>query len=203
MHLFVTATDPAVRLFLEKGLVPEGIHVHAMAAGTAFPAEHGVLLTDVPMPAGELPRGISLIRLVTRQEQMQTACAAGQVMLRAPFSLGALYDALRASGNPPPPGIRSLAAGELCLDLDSGKVTRGYGKLHLHPQERHLLERLLRQPGRTVQRAEIALWCFDYAAPPRPGQIDVLVSRLRRTLDRDFDRPMLHTLRGVGYILQP
>ena len=138
-------------------------------------------------------------------------------MLRTPFAAGALVAALRAAGLAGPPGRGPLAAGVLALgdivfDPATGRATRDFRPLSLHPQERLLLELLLRRAGTVVHRADIARWCLDYATPPvgnapHAHQVDVLVSRLRRTLERAgapnaASGARLRTVRGVGYRLE-
>lgn len=201
MLLYVRAPSAPLFDFLRSGLAPEGIRVRRLEATDTLPPDGDALFTDDAEEVANLS-GLCAVLLLDHE----TPAPGGKsppTVLRYPFSLGNACDALRAAGCQHHEGPNTLAAGELTLAIDTGRVARAYGRLPLHPQERHLLERLLRQPGRVLHRADIARWCFDYASPPRPGQIDVLVSRLRRRLDRDFDRPMLHTLRGVGYILHP
>ncbi|NHZ45306.1 response regulator transcription factor, partial [Desulfovibrio sp. XJ01] len=143
------------------------------------------------------------------------------------FSAGTLVTALRAAGLAAPPGRGPLATGVLALgdivfDPVSGRATRDFRPLSLHPQERLLLELLLRRAGSVVHRADIAHWCLDYAtpipengshaphAPHAPHAVDVLVSRLRRTLERaagfgatgTTGGTRLCTVRGVGYRLE-
>ncbi|ABM27960.1 winged helix-turn-helix domain-containing protein [Nitratidesulfovibrio vulgaris] len=201
MLLTVRAESAPLIDFLRTGLAPEGVRVRSIASDAPAPIEGGALLTTDPEEPGRVPH-LCAVLLLDRDTPPPKGRDAPPV-LRMPFSLGALCDVLRAAGCHPLAGPNTLAAGELTLALDTGRVTRDYGILALHPQERYLLERLLRQPGRVLHRADIGPWCFDYEAPPRPGQIDVLVSRLRRRLDRNFERPMLHTMRGVGYVLHP
>lgn len=188
---------------------------------------------DAPGIPHGIPPGIPLILLHTataRQESRRVRAAglpASARLLRAPFAAGALVTALRAAGLAAPPGRGPLAAGVLALgdivfDPVTGRATRDFRPLSLHPQERLLLELLLRRAGSVVHRADIAHWCLDYAAPPAPHaphsphsphSVDVLVSRLRRTLERaaspgspgSHSRTVgtrLRTVRGVGYRLE-
>ncbi|MGJ3523842.1 winged helix-turn-helix domain-containing protein [Nitratidesulfovibrio sp. D1] len=177
------------------------------------PFSHPVLLGIRSGTPPGIPPGTPLVLLHTgtaRQESRRVRAAglpASARLLRAPFAAGALVAALRAAGLAAPPGRGPLAAGVLALgdivfDPATGRATRDFRPLSLHPQERLLLELLLRRAGTVVQRADIARWCLDYAAPSsgrvsgRPSharqahqphqahQVDVLVSRLRRTLER-------------------
>jgi len=190
------------------------------ASGTAPPA----------VPPHSVPPGIPMVLLhaaTARQEQRRLRAAglpASTRLLRVPFAAGALVSALRAAGLAAPPGRGPLAAGVLTLgdivfDPVTGRVTRDFRPLALHPQERLLLELLLRRAGTVVQRADIARWCLDYAttpdshasqpphAPHAPHAVDVLVSRLRRALERaatpgSRGGTRLRTVRGVGYRLE-
>uniref|UniRef100_B8DNG8 Putative two component transcriptional regulator, winged helix family n=1 Tax=Nitratidesulfovibrio vulgaris (strain DSM 19637 / Miyazaki F) TaxID=883 RepID=B8DNG8_NITV9 len=184
------------------------------------------------IPPG-IPPGIPLILLhaATARQESRRVRAAGLPpsarLLRVPFSAGALVTTLRAAGLAAPPGRGPLATGVLALgdivfDPVSGRATRDFRPLSLHPQERLLLELLLRRAGSVVQREDIAHWCLDYAtpipendshaphAPHAPHAVDVLVSRLRRTLARAAGSGVpgttsgtrLRTVRGVGYRLE-
>lgn len=202
-------------------------------AGTADRnADRSAKVFPVPPPGipHGIPPGIPLILLHTataRQESRRVRAAglpASARLLRAPFAAGALVTALRAAGLAAPPGRGPLATGVLALgdivfDPVTGRATRDFRPLSLHPQERLLLELLLRRAGSVVHRADIAHWCLDYAAAPAPHSphsphsVDVLVSRLRRTLERAASPASpsphgrmvgtrLRTVRGVGYRLE-
>lgn len=194
--------------------------LHAGHPDAAQPVPHSGNTFSVP-PG--IPLGVPLILLHTataRMEQHRVRAAglpASARLLRAPFAAGALVAALRAAGLTTPPGRGPLAAGVLALgdivfDPATGRATRDFRPLTLHPQERLLLELLLRRAGTVVHRADIARWCLDYAASPggnapHAHQVDVLVSRLRRTLKRALapnavNGTRLRTVRGVGYRLE-
>jgi len=96
-----------------------------------------------------------------------------------------------------------LVVGDLTLDLVSRKVERGGRALDLRPREYALLEYLMRNPGRVVSKAMILSHVFDYSFDPRTNVVDVLVHRLREKVDKEFATPMIHTVRGMGYVLRP
>ncbi|BFR48991.1 winged helix-turn-helix domain-containing protein [Nitratidesulfovibrio sp. HK-II] len=179
------------------------------------------------LPPHSVPPGIPVVLLhaATARQELRRVRAAGLPpstrLLRMPFAAGALVSALRAAGLAAPPGRGPLSAGVLALgdivfDPVTGRVTRDFRPLALHPQERLLLELLLRRAGTVVQRSDIARWCLDYAATPdshaphaphAPHAVDVLVSRLRRALERaappgSRGGTRLRTVRGVGYRLE-
>lgn len=94
-----------------------------------------------------------------------------------------------------------IRVGDLHVDLRNRHVTRAGRRLDLTPQEYRLLEFMARRAGQTVTRTMLleGLWSYDFDT--RTNIIDAHVSRLRAKIDRGFGRPLLRTLRGVGYVL--
>jgi len=91
--------------------------------------------------------------------------------------------------------------GDLSLDLVTREVTLGGEKIELQPREFALLEYLMRHPNRPVTKTMILEHIFDFSFDPQTNVVDVLVHRLRSKLDKA--RAMIHTIRGVGYVLRP
>ena len=87
------------------------------------------------------------------------------------------------------------------MDLLTREVTRGGERIDLQPREFALLEYLMRHPNRPVTKTMILEHIFDYSFDPQTNVVDVLVHRLRSKVDRD--KAMIHTIRGVGYVLRP
>jgi DNA-binding response OmpR family regulator len=96
-----------------------------------------------------------------------------------------------------------LVAGDLSLDLVTREVYRGDQKLELQPREFSLLEYLMRNTGKVVSKTMIMEHVWEYNFDPQTNVVDVLVCRLRNKVERDTDRKMIHTIRGVGYVLKP
>ncbi len=96
----------------------------------------------------------------------------------------------------------TLAIGDLVLDLLSREVTRGGTAVELRPREWSLLEFLMRNAGRVVSKTMILSHVWDYEFDPQTNVVDVLVSRLREKIDRPFQKKLLNTVRGVGYVLR-
>jgi two-component system OmpR family response regulator len=94
-----------------------------------------------------------------------------------------------------------LRCGDLEMDLLSRKATRAGKALELLPREFKLLEYFLRNKDRVVTRTMLLEQVWDYRFDPHTSIIDTHISRLRKKLDEGFDKPLLHTLRGVGYRL--
>jgi len=96
-----------------------------------------------------------------------------------------------------------LTVADLSLDLLTRNVQRGSEALDLRPREFALLEYLMRNAGRVVSKTSILSHVWGYDFDPNTNVVDVLVSRLRDRIDRPFPVKLLHTVRGVGYVLRP
>jgi two-component system, OmpR family, response regulator len=95
-----------------------------------------------------------------------------------------------------------LRVADLELDLLTRKVTRGGKTIDLQPREFQLLEALLRHPGQVMTRTMLLETVWEYHFDPQTNVIDVHISRLRQKIDRGFDVPLIHTVRGAGYCLR-
>ncbi len=92
--------------------------------------------------------------------------------------------------------------GELELDRLSHRVTRGQSEILLQPREFRLLEYLMKHAGQVVTRTMLLENVWDYHFDPQTNVIDVHMSRLRSKIDKGFDKPLLHTVRGAGYVIR-
>ena len=106
----------------------------------------------------------------------------------------------RASRAPEP---TTLTVADLVLDLLSRRVTRAGKVIDVRPREFALLEYLMRNAGRVVSKTMILSHVWEYNFDPQTNIVDVLVSRLREKIDKPFETKLLHTVRGVGYVLRP
>jgi two-component system OmpR family response regulator len=88
------------------------------------------------------------------------------------------------------------------MDLLTRTVTRGGRAIDLQPREFRLLEYLMRHSGQVVTRTMMLENVWGYHFDPQTNVIDVHISRLRQKIDKDFDKPLVHTIRGVGYSLR-
>lgn len=95
-----------------------------------------------------------------------------------------------------------LNVGDLSVELLTREIIRAGEKIDLQPREFSLLEYLMRNTGRVVSKTMILEHIWDYNFDPQTDVVDVLVCRLRSKVDRDFDEKMIHTIRGVGYVLE-
>jgi two-component system OmpR family response regulator len=113
----------------------------------------------------------------------------------------ARLEILAARRAAPATEVTSLACHDLQMDLLSRRVTRGGRVLDLNPREFSLLEYLLRHQKQVVTRTLLLESLWHYHFDPQTNVVDVHISRLRQKVDRDFDRALIHTLRGAGYRL--
>jgi two-component system OmpR family response regulator len=139
----------------------------------------------------------------TVDDRVRGLQAGGDDYLTKPFAFSELLARIqalirRATQTPEP---TRLAVGDLTLDLLSREVQRGGEKIELQPREFALLEYLMRHAQRPVTKTMILEHIFDYSFDPQTNVVDVLVHRLRSKVDKD--RAMIHTIRGVGYVLRP
>jgi len=91
---------------------------------------------------------------------------------------------------------------DMVLDLLTRRVTRGRMTIELRPREFALLEYLMRNAGKVVSKTMILSHVWEYSFDPQTNIVDVLVSRLRERIDKPFDKKLLHTVRGVGYVIR-
>lgn len=107
--------------------------------------------------------------------------------------------ARRASGSP---DVTHLGVGDLTMDLHAREVTRSGRSIDLQPREFALLEYLMRNAGRVVSKTMIMEHVWDYNFDPQTNVVETRMSRLRDKIDRDFEKKLIHTVRGAGYILK-
>lgn len=221
MHILVVEDDRETREFIRKGLTQAGHTVD-----TADNGRDGLLLAsagvfDLIVLDRMLPEvdGLTMLRTLRASEdrvpvlilsalgevdqRVQGLRAGGDDYLTKPFAfseLEARIEALMRRTAPEGPVTR-LTAGDLEMDLMTRSVRRGDTDIELQPREFRLLEFLLRHAGQVVTRTMLLEHVWDYHFDPQTNVIDVHISRLRAKIDRGFDEPLLHTVRGAGYRL--
>ena len=130
--------------------------------------------------------------------------AGGDDYLTKPYAFSELLARVEALGRR---GTSNAAdtlyrVGDLALDRLAHKVSRGGNELVLQPREFRLLEYLMRHAGQVVTRTMLLENVWDYHFDPQTNVIDVHISRLRSKIDKGFDPPLLHTIRGAGYMIR-
>src|SRR5664279_3584666 len=221
MRVLVVEDDSKIASFVVNGLKQNGFAVdHASdgeaGLGLAQAITYDAAVLDIMLPKLD---GLSLLRRL-RQDKILTPVlilsakasvddrvkglqAGGDDYLTKPFAfselLARIQALIRRSTQATEP--TRLVVGDLTLDLLTRDVQRGSEKIELQPREFALLEYLMRNANRTVTKTMILEHIFDYSFDPQTNVVDVLVHRLRSKVDKD--RGMLHTIRGIGYVLRP
>lgn len=222
MRALVVEDDRTIAEFVARGLREAGFAVDDAADGeaglrAALGQAYDVAIIDLMLPRRD---GLTLIDELRRRgvttpvlilsarrsvdDRVKGLQAGGDDYLTKPFAFAELLARVqalvrRATRTPEPATLR---VAELELDLLSRRVTRAGARLDLRPREFALLEYLMRNAGRVVSKTMILSHVWEYSFDPQTNVVDVLVSRLREKLDRPFERRLLHTVRGVGYVLR-
>lgn len=222
MRILVIEDDREAASWLIRGLAESG-HVADHAAdgeqglNMASEGVHDVLIVDRMLPKLD---GLSLIRklrdsgnrapalilsaLSDVDERVKGLRAGGDDYLGKPYAFAELLARVENLGRRPAerPLETTLRAGDLEIDLLTRTVTRAGKPIPLQPREFKLLEYLVRNAGHIVTRTMLLENVWDYHFDPQTNVIDVHVSRLRSKIDKGFDEPILHTVRGAGYMIR-
>jgi two-component system OmpR family response regulator len=214
--------DPKIAEFVADGLRGAGFVVDHAADGEtgldlATTGPHDVAIVDLMLPhldgltviqrmrqAGVRTPVLILSARHSVDDRVTGLTAGGDDYLTKPFAFAELLarvHALIRRATQAPVATR-LTAGDLELDLVAHAATRGGTRLDLRPREYTLLEYLMRNTGRVVSKTMILSHVWDYSFDPGTNVVDVLVHRLREKVDRGFDQKLIHTVRGVGYVLK-
>jgi two-component system OmpR family response regulator len=120
-----------------------------------------------------------------------------------PFAFAELLARVGALARRPPiVATTSLRTGDLEIDLLSRAVTRGGKRIELLAQEFKILEYLMRHAGEIVTRTMLLEKVWDFHFDPKTNIVETHISRLRSKIDKGFDKPLLHTVRGAGYVIR-
>jgi len=169
-----------------------------------LPGIDGLTLIDMIRARGVRTPVLILSARRSVDDRVRGLQTGGDDYLTKPFAFSELLARVqalvrRASRTPEP---TTLTVADLVLDLLSRRVTRGGKVIELRPREFALLEYLMRSAGRVVSKTMILSHVWEYNFDPQTNIVDVLVSRLREKIDKPFETKLLHTVRGVGYVLR-
>lgn len=221
MKLLVIEDDREAAAYIVKGLAESGYVVDHAADGReglfmASSGSYDALIVDRMLPGMD---GLTLIAALRAAEnrtpvlilsalgavddRVKGLRAGGDDYLVKPFAFAELLariEALLRRGSGGQATTR-LRVGDLEMDLLARSVRRGTQEIELLPREFRLLEFLMRHAGQVITRTMLLESVWDYHFDPQTNVIDVHVSRLRQKIDKGFERPLLHTVRGAGYRL--
>ena len=222
MRILLVEDDAKIASFIVKGLKAAGYAVDHASDGEkgldlALTEAYDTAIIDIMLPKldglsliermRKENRGIPVIILSAKSsidDRVKGLQTGSDDYLTKPFAFSELLARVqalirRASGIAEP---TRLILGNLSLNLLTREVTRGGRKIELQPIEFSLLEYLLRNAGRVVSKTMIMEHVWNYNFDPQTNVVEARVCRLRDKIDRDFDRKLIRTVRGVGYVLK-
>ncbi len=222
MRLLVVEDDREAAAYLRKALREAG-HICEVAHdgdegfALALDGEFDVFVIDRMLPKRD---GLSLVSEVRKRgvrtpvlilsalgqvdDRVTGLRAGGDDYLSKPYAFSELLARIEALARriAPQSADTVYKIADLELDRLAHRVTRSGQEISLQPREFRLLEYLLRHAGQVVTRTMLLENVWDYHFDPQTNVIDVHVSRLRSKIDKGFDRPLLHTVRGSGYMIR-
>jgi DNA-binding response OmpR family regulator len=221
VKILVVEDDRTVGQYVQRGLEEHRFHADLVGDGLealrlASGGQYDLLVLDVRIPG---MNGLELVRtlrdrgltspilMLTAQDsvefKVQALRAGADDYVTKPFAFEELLARVEALGRRPkelaPP---VLQAGDLVLDTGTREVRRGGEPIDLTPKEYAVLEYLLRHKGRVMSRTLITEYAWDFHFDPGTNIVDVVINRLRKKVDAGRDRRLIHTVRGVGYVIR-
>jgi two-component system OmpR family response regulator len=222
MKILIVEDDRETAAYLAKGLTESGYTVDragdgregfflassggydAIVLDRMLPNMDGLTLLGGLRAAAIQTPALILSALGSVDDRVRGLRAGSDDYLVKPFAFSELLARLEAllRRGTAPPAVTRLRVADLELDLLTRTVRRGDKSIELLPREFQLLEHLMRNAGHVVTRTMLLEHVWDYHFDPQTNVIDVHVSRLRQKIDKGFDHPLLHTVRGAGYCLR-
>ena len=222
MRLLLVEDDNKIASFIIKGLKAAGFAVDHANNGEdglhlAITEPYDVAVIDIMLPKID---GLTLIKKIRRQaintpviilsakgsidDRIKGLQTGSDDYLTKPFAFSELLARVqalmrRSSGASEP---TRLSVADLSLNLLTREVSRAGQSIELQPREFALLEYLLRNAGRVVSKTMIMEHVWDYTFDPQTNVVEARICRLRDKVDKEFDHKLIHTVRGVGYVLK-
>ena len=221
MRILVIEDDSTVSQYIFSGLQSSGHDVtianeglkglsvatketfDAMVVDRMLPGMDGLTLIETIRKAGNSTPVLILSALSDVDDKVQGLKAGGDDYLTKPFAFLELLARIEAlvRRSSIQEDTTSLHVDDLYIDLISRKVLRQDLEIKLKPREFQLLKFMMRNKGQIVTRAMLLQAVWNYHFDPQTNVIDVHISRLRQKIDKDFSVSLIHTVRGVGYVL--
>ena len=223
MRLLVVEDDKKIASFLKKGLQESGFSVDVCHNGIdglslALTEPYEAAVIDIMLPGLDgldliekiRAKGITIPVLILSARQsvddrIEGLQRGGDDYMVKPFSFNELLariQALLRRGRKIVSHSGVISVGELQLDPLKREVKRQGETIELPTKEYALLDLMMRNPGRVLSKTSILEQIYDYSFDPQTNVIDVLVCRLRNRLDKEYDTKLIHTVRGMGYVLR-
>jgi heavy metal response regulator len=222
MRILLVEDEKGIARFVKKGLLEHAFEVDLASEGEeglslALQRSHDLIILDILLPkmdgleiltrlrAAAIQTPVIFLTAKDSEEDIVRGLNAGaDDYLTKPFSFNELLarvHALLRRGKIVSPATR-LQIADLILEVDGHRVFRGKEKIDLTPKEYALLEFFMRHPGEIITRTMINEKVWDYHFDTSTNIVEVHVSHLRNKIDKDFEPKLLHTVKGVGYVLE-
>jgi two-component system, OmpR family, response regulator len=223
MKILVIEDDKTVGEYVRRGLDEAGYHVDLVGDGdeglrraSGKGSSYDMMVLDLRLPRMSgidvlrtlRDRGVGLpVLVLTAQDsvdfKVQALRMGADDYVTKPFAFEELLARVEALGRRPkaiaPP---TLKVNGLVLDTGSREVTRDGKRIELTPKEYAVLEYLMRHQGRVMSRTLITEYAWDYHFDPGTNIVDVVINHLRKKIDATSPRKLIHTIRGVGYVIR-
>ena len=221
MKILVVEDDRTVGQYVKRGLEEQRYHADLVADGMeglrlASGGRYDLIVLDLRLPE---MNGLEVLRtlrdrgnttpilVLTAQDavdfKVQALRSGADDYVTKPFSFEELLARVEALGRRPKE-IRAqvLRVGDLELDMATREVARAGERIDLTPKEYTVLEYLMRHAGRVMSRTLITEYAWDYHFDPGTNIVDVVINRLRKKVDSGHAQKLVHTVRGVGYVVK-
>ena len=222
MRILLIEDDDKLASFIVRGLQEDGFTVDWIDDGEkgldmSLAEDYDLLLVDIMLPSRD---GLSLIKELRKikskvpililsakrsvEEKVEGLHMGSDDYLTKPFAfvelLARIHALIRRSTNTN--NSRSLTVGDLALDQLRREVTRGTRKITLTAKEFSILEYLMMHQGKVVSRTMLMDHVWGFQFDPSTNIVDVQICHLREKISKNKDKQMIHTIRGVGYVLK-
>ena len=222
MKVLVIEDDRTVGQFVQRGLEEQRMQVDLVDDGInglkfASDGNYDLIVLDLRLPGLSgvevlrtvRDRGVTTpVLILTAQDAVESKVQALRIgaddYVTKPFAFEELLARVEAVARRPKsiaPAVLKVA--DLAIDTGSREVRRGGTAIELTPKEYAVLEYLARNPGRVMSRTLITEYAWDYHFDPGTNIVDVVINRLRKKVDSRRNPKLIHTVRGVGYVLRP
>ncbi len=221
MKILVIEDDPTVGPFIKRGLEEQRWGVDLVDDGEegeilAASGEYDLIVLDMRLPGKSGMEVLKSLRakgferpvmILTAQDaldaKVQTLRAGADDYVTKPFAFEELLARVEALARRPNALVSPvLRVSDLTLNTDTREVLRHESPIDLTPKEYTVLEYLMRHQGRVMSRTLITEYAWGYHFDPGTNIVDVVINHLRKKVDADFDKKLIYTVRGVGYVIR-
>jgi two-component system copper resistance phosphate regulon response regulator CusR len=221
MKILVIEDDPTVGQFVKRGFEEQRWGVDLVANGDdgearAISEEYDVVILDMRLPGKSGAQVLHDLRargferpvlILTAQDaiysKVETLRAGADDYVTKPFAFEELLARVEALSRRPRARMTPvLKVADLSINLDTREVTRGGHAIELTPKEYTVIEYLMRHAGRVMSRTLITEYAWGYHFDPGTNIVDVVINHLRKKIDATSSKKLIHTIRGVGYVIR-